>query len=119
MARRSQREVMKIALGSRALLLLLMVLWRLLGRPYDTSASLDPPCLSAQHLPEDLVRGNNGGAPLWGWMATKIESSIVWDSVYYVRIAQCSYEYEQTFAFLPVFPLALRLISKTGRWYVL
>jgi hypothetical protein len=120
----SEREIVKIALLSRAFLLLLILLWRLLGRPYDTSASLDPPCLSSHHLQQDLSAepawggAESGDSALWSRLGRMIEGSIVWDSVYFVRIAQCSYEYEQTFAFLPVFPLALRLIAKTGAWYI-
>jgi phosphatidylinositol glycan class V len=108
---------------SRAFLLLLILLWRLLGRPYDTSASLDPPCLSSHHLLQDLSaepgRGSEAAdSALWSRLGRIIEGSIVWDSVYFVRIAQCSYEYEQTFAFLPIFPLAIRLIARTGAWYI-
>ncbi|GLJ22031.1 hypothetical protein SUGI_0412820 [Cryptomeria japonica] len=42
-----------------------------------------------------------------------IEATVVWDSVYYVRIAQCGYEYEQTYAFLPLLPLSMLFLSKT------
>ena len=38
----------------------------------------------------------------------------MWDSVYYVRIAQCGYEYEQTYAFFPLLPLCISLLSRTG-----
>lgn len=101
-------RVIKLALFSRAFLLVLMLLWRVLGRPYDTSALLNPPCLSAQKEKEAHLLTDLGG-----WIGRTLESTIVWDGVYYIRIAECGYEYEQTFAFLPIFPLSIRLIGNT------
>ncbi|PQQ14760.1 GPI mannosyltransferase 2 isoform X2 [Prunus yedoensis var. nudiflora] len=46
-------------------------------------------------------------------LGSAIESSIVWDSVFFVRIAQCGYEYEQTYAFFPLLPLCISLLSRT------
>ncbi|KAF3338097.1 GPI mannosyltransferase 2 [Carex littledalei] len=96
------------ALLSRILLLSLIATWRLLFRPYDTSASLNPPCLSSssnQSQPSDQI--------LWPRVASAIESSVVWDGVYFVRIAECGYEYEQTYAFLPLLPVAISLLSRS------
>ncbi|EXC16970.1 hypothetical protein L484_021627 [Morus notabilis] len=76
--------------------------------PYDTSAPLNPNCLS-----------NTTSSPpqeqrlLWPPLASAIESSIVRDSVYFLRIAQCGYEYEQSYAFLPLLPLCISF-SRTG-----
>ncbi|KAL1810251.1 hypothetical protein ACET3Z_027241 [Daucus carota] len=39
--------------------------------------------------------------------------SIVWDSVYFVRIAQCGYEYEQSYVFWPLLPFCIFVLSKT------
>lgn len=46
-------------------------------------------------------------------IAKMIEGSIVWDAVYFVRIAQCGYEYEQTYAFFALLPICISLISTT------
>lgn len=100
------REVLILAVSTRVFLFALMLLWRMLGRHYDTSALLNPPCLlssSAEYV-----------APLFPKLSEMLEKFIVWDGVYYIRIAECGYEYEQTFAFLPVFPLCIRLISITA-----
>ncbi|KAL2344693.1 hypothetical protein Fmac_005978 [Flemingia macrophylla] len=44
----------------------------------------------------------------WGFF---LFCGVVWDSVHFVRIAECGYEYEQSFAFLPLLPLSARTIS--------
>jgi len=36
-----------------------------------------------------------------------------WDSVYFLRIAEVGYEYEQTHAFFPLLPLAIQLVHRT------
>ncbi|XP_062105937.1 uncharacterized protein LOC133817438 [Humulus lupulus] len=101
--------VLKSAIASRLLLLTLIVLWRSLLSPYDTSAPLNPNCLSnitsPHHAPEEHL--------LWPSMASAIESSIVWDAVYFVRIAQCGYEYEQLYAFFPLLPICISVLSRT------
>lgn len=85
--------VLKSAICSRLLLVTLIILFRTLVSPYDTSASLNPPCLSTPNP-------NSTTHP------SPLENGVVWDSVYFLRIAQCGYEYEQTFAFLPLLPLS-------------
>ncbi|KAK6937026.1 GPI mannosyltransferase 2 [Dillenia turbinata] len=98
--------ILRVAIYSRIVLLSLIILWRSLFSPYDTSASINPNCLSP-----------NSSTPkipiLFPKIATAIEDSIVWDSDYFVRISQCGYEYEQTYAFLPLLPISMSLFSKT------
>lgn len=98
--------ILKIAVCSRLVLLALIILWRSLFEPYDTSAPLNPDCLSLESQPADTV--------LWPKIGSAIEGSIVWDAVYFVRIAQCGYEYEQSYAFLPLLPICISLLSRTG-----
>ena len=38
----------------------------------------------------------------------------VWDSVFFVRIAKCGYEYEQFHAFFPLLPLTMRAVLLAG-----
>ncbi|KAK7368272.1 hypothetical protein VNO80_10297 [Phaseolus coccineus] len=90
-----QHLVLKSAICSRLLLLAMIILFRTLLSPYDTSASLNPPCLSTPNAT----------------LSSPLQNAVVWDSVYFLRIAQCGYEYEQTFAFLPLLPLSLSLLS--------
>ncbi|GKV21759.1 hypothetical protein SLEP1_g31707 [Rubroshorea leprosula] len=101
-----QTLVLKSAIFSRFLLLSLSILWRVLLRPYDTSAPLNPACLTDPnphpHPP-----------PLFPSLGSAIENGIVWDSVYFVRIAQCGYEYEQSYAFLPLLPACIFILSQT------
>lgn len=98
--------VLRIAFASRLLVVTLIVVWRLLFDPYDTSASLNPPCLGERSPPSHTVR--------WPKIGAAIESSVVWDGVYFVRIAECGYEYEQTYAFFPLLPISMVLLSRSG-----
>ncbi|KAL3824762.1 hypothetical protein ACJIZ3_020791 [Penstemon smallii] len=101
------RRLLYYAVASRLLLLTLITLSRSLLSPYDTSASINPPCLS--------TNSNHHAQPqvLLPRVATAIESSIVWDGVYFIRIAECGYEYEQSYAFLPWLPLCIYLFANT------
>uniref|UniRef100_A0A7N0UPG1 GPI mannosyltransferase 2 n=1 Tax=Kalanchoe fedtschenkoi TaxID=63787 RepID=A0A7N0UPG1_KALFE len=107
------RLVLKCAVASRILLLTLIFLWRSIVDPYDTSALINPSCLpsSSPNGSDSDPSGND--SPLWPSIGSKIEGSIVWDGVYFTRIAQCGYEYEQTYAFLPLFPICMRVLSRT------
>ncbi|CAK9187825.1 unnamed protein product [Ilex paraguariensis] len=101
------RTVLRSAIASRLLLINLFILWRSLLTPYDTSASINPNCLSTNST-------NSSPPPVaFPRISSAIENSIVWDSVYFVRIAQCGYEYEQSYAFLPLLPLCISLLSRT------
>ncbi|KAM7473899.1 hypothetical protein LguiB_021142 [Lonicera macranthoides] len=92
----------------------LNILWRNLLSPYDTSASLNPNnCISSS--------SSNNGSNSHGinirfpHIASAIEESIVWDGVYFVQIAQYGgYEYEQSYAFLPLLPISISLLSRTS-----
>lgn len=106
-----ERFVIVSAIASRLLLLFLIIFWRSLLSPYDTSASLNPAC---------LIHPSSSSSPLaqqpvlFPGISSAIESSIVWDGVHFVRIAQCGYEYEKSYAFLPLLPFCISLLSRTG-----
>lgn len=105
------RLVLKYAIASRVFLISLILIWRWILSPYDTSASINPSCLRSEsdsHAPPVLLPR----------AAAAIEDSIVWDSVYFVRIAQCGYEYEQSYAFFPLLPASISLLSRTGEFYI-
>ncbi|CAN4114103.1 unnamed protein product [Withania somnifera] len=111
--------VLKYAVVSRLVLISLIILWRSLLSPYDTSASINPSCLSNTGSVSDSETGSppvQTPVLLLPRLASMIEDSIVWDSVYFVRIAQCGYEYEQTYAFLPLLPICISLLSRTGNY---
>ncbi|KAD5961605.1 hypothetical protein E3N88_13078 [Mikania micrantha] len=99
------RILLRTAIVSRIVLLTLTVIWRSILSPYDTSASINPYCLSSTTTATATV--------LFPRIAVAIENGIVWDSVYFVRIAQCGYEYEQTYAFLPLLPFCISILSRT------
>ncbi|KAL9237711.1 hypothetical protein vseg_012229 [Gypsophila vaccaria] len=105
---RTQTTVLRYAVWSRILVVALAILWRTLLSPYDTSASLNPACLS---LPAHSQSGPQ--SVLFPAVAAAIQESVVWDSVYMLRIAECGYEYEQTYAFFPLLPLILTLLSNS------
>ncbi|XP_050115063.1 uncharacterized protein LOC126593182 isoform X3 [Malus sylvestris] len=99
-----EATVIRSAIQSRLLVLTLILLWRTLLSSYDTSAPINPDCLSTIPAQKNVLFHSLGSA---------IESSIVWDGVYYVRIAECGYEYEQTYAFFPLLPLCMSFLSRT------
>ncbi|KAL2645078.1 hypothetical protein R1flu_012665 [Riccia fluitans] len=109
-----RRTVLTVAVQSRLLVTALFVLWRVLANPYDTSAELNRPCLSDKSSdwthPNEGAGQNRSSLVLLGRV---IEKTIVWDGVFYVRIAECGYEYEHSHAFLPVFPLTMRFVTRT------
>lgn len=100
--------VLRSAILSRLLLLALTLIWRTLLAPYDTSAPLNPSCLTHHH------RRDPNAPILFPSLASAIENGVVWDSVFFLRICQCGYEYEQSYAFLPLLPLAISFLSRTG-----
>ncbi|VAH36601.1 unnamed protein product [Triticum turgidum subsp. durum] len=99
--------IVRLATASRVLVLTLSLLARLLFRPYDTSASLHPPCLSSPSFPPSASSSNSTAT------ATAISSLAVWDGVHFARSAECGYEYEQSFAFLPLLPASIALLSRS------
>ncbi|KAB1220987.1 GPI mannosyltransferase 2 [Morella rubra] len=99
-----QTLVLRLAILSRLLLLALILLWRTFLSPYDTSGPLDLNCLTQDQDPEYI---------LFPLVASAIENGVVWDSVYFVRISHCGYEYEQSYAFLPLLPLLMFLLSRS------
>jgi phosphatidylinositol glycan class V len=118
--RSATRTVISLAVASRLLLAALFILWRNAANPYDTSADLSLPCLSnssywiALAEPEQAFQQQEQEL-FWGkWLGDAIQRTVVWDGVYYVRIAECGYEYEQSFAFSPTLPLLMRLLSRTS-----
>ncbi|KAL1199022.1 hypothetical protein V5N11_028361 [Cardamine amara subsp. amara] len=107
---RKETILIKYAIFSRFLVLFLTILWRSLLQPYDTSAALNPPCLYNKDI------ATEDSPPLFVANATiskTLENSIVWDSVYFVRITECGYEYEQTYAFLPLLPFFISLLARS------
>ena len=50
--------------------------------------------------------------------ASVLSSLAVWDTVFFVRIAQCGYEYEQYHAFFPLLPSQLHHRRSTEKSYV-
>ncbi|CAL0312173.1 unnamed protein product [Lupinus luteus] len=100
----NQALVLKSATFSRLIVLTLTIIYRILVSPYDTSAPINPPCLTPN---------NNNTLPPFPRVASAIENGVVWDSVYFIRIAQCGYEYEQFYAFLPLLPISISFFSRT------
>lgn len=109
-----ETTVIKSAIISRLIVLTLILLWRTLLSPYDTSAPINPNCLSNNSSQPNVDLQQQQQHVLLPSLGSAIESSIVWDSVFFVRIAQCGYEYEQTYAFFPLLPLCISLLSRTG-----
>ncbi|XP_019445862.1 PREDICTED: GPI mannosyltransferase 2 isoform X2 [Lupinus angustifolius] len=109
----NQALVLKSATISRLIVLTLTIIYRILVSPYDTSAPLNPPCLTPNNINNNNNNNNNNTLPISPRVASAIENGVVWDSVYFVRIAQCGYEYEQIYAFLPLLPISISFFSRT------
>ncbi|XP_015960212.1 uncharacterized protein LOC107484108 [Arachis duranensis] len=106
-----EQFILKSALYSRLLVLSLTIAWRILASPYDSSAPLNLPCLTANHTHTHTLPQSQ--TLLLPKLAFALENGVVWDSVYFVRIAQCGgYEYEQTYAFLPLLPISISFLSR-------
>ncbi len=134
--RNPQRGILRLAILSRILTLFLMVLHDAVFRDLSTSAHLQAyPCSwSEQHTGARGPGGARGvgalelaagqGLPTGDVDAvnpfiTALESAMAsmtpWDSVYFVRIAQCGYESDQIFAFFPLVPSIMWVGGKLAR----
>lgn len=65
---------------------------------YDTSSEL-------------LLRDCGSNSVHSAFESSSTSATVVWDSVYFDRIAQCGYEYEHFYAFFPGWPLLQQLLS--------
>lgn len=110
---KDERLVLWLAISSRFLLVSLIIIWRFLFPSYDSSAQLSPSCLSTPSTFGDPSPLNADNRVLWPRVGTAIDGSIVWDSVYFIRIADCGYEYEQTYAFFPLLPISIAFLSRS------
>ncbi|CAI7836251.1 unnamed protein product, partial [Closterium sp. NIES-53] len=63
-----------------------------------------PPELFSTSLIEDYPGHNST-------VQGALESLVVWDSVFFHRIALCGYEFEQAYAFFPLLPSLMRLLA--------
>lgn len=71
---------------------------------YDTSPELGIACTGPEYIvPVTWGPGSRGGVPL---LSRLLQGLMVWDSVHFVSIAKCGYEFENQGAFFPFVPLA-------------
>lgn len=111
MGRRSL-SILLVALLSRLTIIGLTVCFHSLATSYDTSSELNTDCLqSSSPAPQKLKHQSPA-------IKGPLDQFITWDSVHFVRIAQCGYEFEQSFAFFPALPLLMRALSDTLLWPV-
>jgi hypothetical protein len=101
MGRWEVSRVLQMALLSRIVTLLLMLLQDGLFEDLSSSSHLQPyPCHQT---------GDNSSQALTSKFDAIAESTFSpWDGVYFTRIAQCGYESDQIFAFFPLLPLLMR-----------
>lgn len=90
-----------LAAGVRAAYLALASVLGLILSDYDSSASLSMhTCMPApgndQHQYGTSMRPVRAEHGIWDW--------VVWDSVFFLDIACAGYQYEQQYAFFPLFP---------------
>ena len=93
----SERRVLILALASRIVALALMAVADYVFADLDSSAHLQNfPCSGV-----DRHEYFNESSSLFDELAP-------WDTVYFVRIAKCGYEYDMTNAFFPLLPLLMK-----------
>eukprot|EP01133_Synstelium_polycarpum_P003492 gene3492-3989_t len=104
--------VVKVAVASRVFVYIYALCVTLFLGTFDSSASLNSVSplaqlnQTAQHTA--LTTHESSGQ----WVEMLIHRVFVkWDSIYYTRIAEYGYEYEQYHAFFPLFPLTMRVLS--------
>jgi phosphatidylinositol glycan class V len=111
--------LLRLALFSRVVTLALMLAHDAVFRDLSTSAHLQRyACTwSADADSGGHVRGG-ADAGMHSYIE-RLESNIAsltpWDSVYFVRIAQCGYESDQIFAFFPLLPAVMWVGGKVAR----
>jgi phosphatidylinositol glycan class V len=110
------RSIFHLAMFSRCLMLFLMVVHDIAFRDLSSSAHLQQyPChyeqVSGQSTGPDAVKNDisRSQTPFLNTIETSMASMTPWDSVYFVRIAQCGYESDQIFAFFPLLPMLMRV----------
>ncbi len=110
--RKPHRGILRLAITSRVLTLALMIVSDLGFRDLSTSAHLQSyPC--RRDSPVSLHGPVTLHNPVIQALETATASLTPWDSVYFVRIAQCGYESDQMFAFFPLLPLVMWV---GGQW---
>ncbi|KAF8073221.1 hypothetical protein HT031_000882 [Scenedesmus sp. PABB004] len=107
----SLRRLLAVAAAVRGAYLAAVLLGAAALRDYDTSAALLSedcrdgwPAAVAAAAAQARAAGRAPAAHPW----------VVWDSVFFARIAACGYEYEQYHAFFPGLPGVVRLLRAAG-----
>ncbi|KAM7469498.1 hypothetical protein LguiA_007681 [Lonicera macranthoides] len=113
------RFIFRSTIASRLLVIVLIILQRNLLSPYDTYASLNPNnyiSLSSSNK-SSSSHGINIRFPR---IVSAIKESVVWDGVYFVRIAEIGgYEYEQSYAFLPLLAISVSFLSTIDKQFAI
>jgi len=106
-------RVLQVAVASRVLVLLLALLSDAAVQDYDTSARYDVPNTSTRCELSDGDEKTPQKEPLAQALCQVLEDKLAWDSVHYLRIAQCGYETEKSHAFFPLLPALMRALQAT------
>lgn len=96
-----RNRVLVVGTATRLFCLLLILGFKKGFKPYDTSSELN------------LHGECNSGAVSYRPHSGVLPDLVVWDSVYFMRIAKCGYEYEHSHAFFPGYP---GVVAVVGRW---
>ncbi|KAK2179523.1 hypothetical protein NP493_486g01021 [Ridgeia piscesae] len=93
-------RICQVALSSRIFLLLMQVFFNVLIPDHDAKVFNPPPSQPRRGIPDYIVELVFGGLRRW-------------DGVYFIHIAEHGYTYENNLAFLPLFPLLVRVTANT------
>ena len=100
----SLKNAVLLSVCSRFLVLALAIFGRFFVRSYDTSSWIQFMFDDNGGIDTAVSTADRVFFKLFGGLAT-------WDSAYFLRIAEFGYEFEQSHAFFPAFPLALRFFA--------
>lgn len=113
MSTQAHTKVLLLATAVRVLILGAAVTFDAILPDYDSSISLHiQSCQNAEDLQSNKSTATERLTALTARSA--LAKLAVWDSVFFVRIAKCGYEYEQFHAFFPLLPLTMRAVLLAG-----
>ena len=113
--KRNMISVFEFAVLSRVATVTLMIAFDLTIDNYDTSSTLTP--YGSRYGSSEVANcrrpdGTYDPDTLECTVCRHVEGLVTWDSVYFVQIALEGYEYEQSRAFFPALPAAMRWLAR-------
>ncbi|EFA76240.1 phosphatidylinositol glycan [Heterostelium album PN500] len=106
--------ILRVALITRVFLWIYAFAVSQLLSPFDSSAQLNAvsPNTPNQVIGQQVLQLTNHNNTLIDSTIKRL--FVKWDSIYYIRIAEYGYEFEQYHAFFPLYPMTLRYLANVN-----